>query len=75
MKPSQDNSFSKTDSVDEQLDIIIEKYEAHPGIQKLKDNIPFLIQFSLSYSTGEMILQILLSLNTSKGAMTHCQQK
>ena len=31
MRPSQD-SFSKTDSVDEQLDIIIEKYKAHPSM-------------------------------------------
>ena len=34
MKPSQD-SFSKTDSVDEQLGIIIEKNKAHPSIQKV----------------------------------------
>ena len=40
MKPSQD-SFSKTDSVDEQLDIIIEKYKAHPSILKIKDNNSF----------------------------------
>ena len=41
MKPSQD-SFSKTDSVDEQLDVIIQKYKAHPSIQKIKDKNPFL---------------------------------
>ena len=68
MKPSQD-SFSKTDSIDEQLDIIIEKYKAHPSIQKIKDNNPFLSQFSLSCATEDMILQILLSLNVSKGAV------
>ena len=67
MKPSQD-SLSKTESVDKQLDIIIEIYKVHPSIQKIKDNIPFLSQFSLSYATENMILQILLSLNTSKGA-------
>ena len=44
MKSSQD-SFSKTDSVDEQLDIIIEKYKAHPSIQKIKDNNLFLASF------------------------------
>ena len=67
MKPSQD-SFSKTDSVDEQLDIIIEKYKAHPSIQKIKDNNPFLSHFSLSCATEDMILRILLSLNVTKGA-------
>ena len=67
MKPSQD-SFSKTNSVDEQLDIIIEKYKAHPSIQKIKDNNPFLSQFSLSSATEDMILRILLSLNVLKGA-------
>ena len=30
IKPSQD-LFLKTDSIDEQLDIIIEKYKAHPS--------------------------------------------
>ena len=67
MKPSQ-GSFSKTDSVDEQLDIIIEKYKAHPSIQKIKDNNPFLSHFSLSCATEDMILRILLSLNFTKGA-------
>ena len=67
MKPSQD-SFSKTDSVDEQLDIIIEKYKVHPSIQKIKDNNPFLSHFSLSCGTEDMILRILLSLNVTKGA-------
>ena len=67
MKPSQD-SFSKTDSVDEQLDIIIEKYKAHPSTQKIKDNNPFLSHFSLSCATEDMILRILLSLNVTKGA-------
>ena len=67
MKPSQD-SFSKTDLVDMQLDIIIDKYKAHPSIQKIKYNIPLLNQFSLSYATEDTILQILLSLNASKGA-------
>ena len=67
MKPSQD-SFSKTDSVDEQLDIIIEKYKAHPSIQKIKENSPFLSHFSLSCATEDMILRILLSLNVTKGA-------
>ena len=67
MKPSQD-SFSKTDLVDMQLDIIIEKHKAHPSIQKIKYNIPFLNQFSLSYATEDTILQILLSPNASKGA-------
>ena len=67
MKPSQD-SFSKTDSVDEQLDIIIEKYKAHPSIQKIKENNPFLSHFSLSCATEDMILRILLSLNVTKGA-------
>ena len=47
MKSSQD-SFSKTDSIDEQLDIIIEKYKAYPSIQEIKDNDPFLSHFSLS---------------------------
>ena len=50
MKPSQD-SFLKTDSIDEQLDIIIGKYKAHPSIQKIKDNNPFLSHFSLSCAT------------------------
>ena len=67
MKPSQD-SFLKTDSVDEQLDIIIEKYKVHPSIQKIKDNNSFLSHFSLSCATEGMILQILLSLNVTKGA-------
>ena len=67
MKPSQD-SFLKTDSVDEQLDIIIEKYKVHPGIQKIKGNNSFLSHFSLSCATEGMILQILLSLNVTKGA-------
>ena len=74
MKPSQD-SFLKTDSVDEQLNIIIEKYKAHPSIQKIKDNNPVLSHFSLSCTTEDMILRILLSLNVKKGAMTHCHQK
>ena len=55
MKPSQD-SFSKADSVDEQLDTIIEKYKAHPIIQKIKDNNPFLSHFSLSCATEDTIL-------------------
>ena len=67
MKPSQ-GSFLKTDSVDKQLDIIIEKYKAHPSIQKIKDNNPFLSQLSLSCATEDMILRILLLLNVSKGA-------
>ena len=67
MKPSQ-YSFSKTDLVDEQLDIIIEKYKAHPSIQKIKDNNPFLSHYSLSCATEDMILRILLSLNVTKGA-------
>ena len=67
MKPSQD-SFSKTDSVDEQLDIIIEKYKVHPSIQKIKDNNPCLSHFSLSCTTEDMILRILLSLNVTKRA-------
>ena len=67
MKPSQD-SFSKTDSIDEQLDIITEKHKAQPSIQKIKDNNPFLSHFSLSCATEDMILQILLSLNVTKGA-------
>ena len=67
MKLSQ-GSFSKTDSIDEQLDIIIEKYKAHPSIQKIKDNNPFLSHFSLSCATEDMILRILLSLNITKGA-------
>ena len=67
MKPSQD-SFSKTDSVDEQLDIIIEKYKEYPSIQKIKDNNPFLSHFSLPCATEDMILWILLSLNVTKGA-------
>ena len=67
MKLSQD-SFSKTDSVDEQLDIIIEKYKAHPNIQKIKDNNSFLSHFSLFCATEDMILLILLSLNVKKGA-------
>ena len=67
MKPSQD-SFLKTDSIDEQLDIIIEKYKVHPSIQKIKDNNPFLSHFSLSCATEDTILQILLSLNVTKGA-------
>ena len=67
MKPSQD-SFSKTDSVDEQLDIIIEKYKAHDSIQKIKGNNPFLSQFSLSCATEDKILWVLLSLNASEGA-------
>ena len=64
MKPSQD-SFSKTDSVDKQLDIIIKKYKAHSGIQKIKGIDPFLSYFSLSCTTEDMILWILLSLNIS----------
>ena len=67
MKPSQD-SFSKTDSIDEKLDIIIEKYKAHPSIQKIKDNNPFLSHFSLSCATEDMMPRILLSLNVTKGA-------
>ena len=67
MKPSQD-SFSKTDSVDEQLDIIIEKYKAHPSIQKIKDNNPFLRHFPLSCGREDIILRILLLLNVTKGA-------
>ena len=67
MKPSQD-SFLKTDSVDDQLDIIIEKYKAHPRIHENKDSNPFLINFSLSYATEDMILRILLSLNVTKRA-------
>ena len=67
MKPSQD-SISKTDSVDEQLDIIIEKYIVHPSIQKIKDNNPFLSHFSLSCATEDMILRILLLLIVTKGA-------
>ena len=62
------DSFSKTDSVDEQLDIIIEKYKAHPSIQKIKYNNPFLSHFSLSCATEDMILRILLLLNVMKGA-------
>ena len=65
MKPSQD-SFSKTDSVDEPLDIIIEKYKAHPSLQKIKDDNPFLSHFVLSCATEDMILRILLSLNVAK---------
>ena len=67
MKSSQD-SFSKTDSVDEQLDIIVEKYKAHPSIQKIKDDNPFLSHYSLSCATEDTILRILLSLNVTKGA-------
>ena len=67
IKPSQD-SFLKTDSVEEQLDIIIEKYKAHPIIQEINDDNLFLSHFSLSYATEDMILRILLSLNVSKEA-------
>ena len=70
MKPSQD-LFSKTDSVDGQLDIIIEKYKAYPSVQKIKDNNPFFSMFSLSCATEDMILRILLSLNVPKGAGYH----
>ena len=44
VKPSQD-SFSKTYLVEEQSHIIIEKYKAHPSIQKIKDNNPFRSSF------------------------------
>ena len=67
MKPFQD-SFSKTDSVDEQLYIIIENCKVHLSILKIKDNNPFLGHFSLSCATEDMILRILLSLNITKGA-------
>ena len=53
IKPSQD-SFSKTDSVDEQLDIIIEKYKTHPSVQKNKDYNPFLSHFSLPCATEDI---------------------
>ena len=64
---SQD-SFSKTDSLDVQLDIIIEKYKAHDSIQKIKGNNPFRSQFSLSCATEDKILRVLMPLNASKGA-------
>ena len=67
MKPSQD-SFLKADSIDEQSDIITEKYKAHPSIQKIKDNNPFPSHFSLFCAMEDMILRILLSLNVAKGA-------
>ena len=57
-----------TVSADEEIDIINRKYDNHPSIRKIKDNVSPFSQFSLSYATEDTILRILLSLDISKGA-------
>ena len=63
------NSAS-TVSADEEIDIINHKYDNHPSIRKIKDDVSPFSQFSLvlSYGTEDTILRILLSLDISKGA-------
>ena len=57
-----------TVSADEEIDIINRKYDNHPSIRKIKENVSPFSQFSLSYATEDTILRILLSLDISKGA-------
>ena len=66
-KPLILNSAS-TVSADEEIDIINRKYDNHPSIRKIKENVSPFSQFSLSYSTEDTILRILLSLDISNGA-------
>ena len=50
-----------TVSADEEIDIINRKYDNHPSIRKIKENVSPFSQFSLSYATEDTILRILLS--------------
>ena len=59
--------MASTVSVDE-IDIINSKYDTHPSIRKIKENVSPFSQFSLSYATEDTILRILLSLDISKRA-------
>ena len=66
-KPLILNSVSAV-SADEEIDIINRKYDNHPSIRKMKENVSPFSQFSLNYATEDTILRILLSLDISKGA-------
>ena len=66
-KPLISNSAS-TVSAGEEIDIINRKYDNHPSIRKIKENVSPFSQFSLNYATEDTILRILLSLEISKGA-------
>ena len=65
-KPLILNSAS-TVSADEEIDIINRKYDNHPSIRKIKENVSPFSQFSLSYATEDTIPRILLSLDISNG--------
>ena len=66
-KPHILNS-APTVSADEEINIINRKYDNHPSIRKIKENVSPFSQLSLNYATKDTILRILLSLDISKGA-------
>ena len=68
-KPLTLNSAS-TVSADEEIDIINRKYDTHPCIRKIKENVSPFSQFSLNYATEDTILRILLSFDISNTAFT-----